>query len=244
MLYPVRRNINTLEYPIWCPSKILSKTGAFHSDKYIIECDGGLPTSFDVNVMNHLLSKAQINKSNVVEYKSMYSLLQELNINKSKKEYIRVQKAIDKYHKTIIHYKNNSFYITKDKYVSNPKISFIKNTSFGENLVVVFNETFIDLNNENYSLTLSTDIMREMKPYSKRLYEILVKSFGDGLGFNISINKLAEKLPIYGEAYKGWYKDVIFKSLDRLNSTLINNGSSEAYFMSKYKDILIFTKVE
>lgn len=242
-MYPVRRNINTLEYPIWCPSRILAKTTSLNSDKYLIECAAGLPTSFDVNVLNHLLSRAQTIKSNIVEYKSIYLLLQELNLKKSKKDYERIQNSIDKYHKTVIYYKNNSFYIAPQKYVSNPKISFIKNTSFTDGLVVVFNETFIDLNNENFALTLSTELMREMNPYPKRLYEILIKSFIDGTTFNISVDKLIEKIPIYTPSYKGWCRKVILDAVTQLNKALTVGGSNDYFSLTEYKNLFIFTRM-
>jgi hypothetical protein len=192
----VRRNINTLEYPIWSPSSNLAKLGEINTNKYLLECSIGLPTSKDIDILNHLLAKAQLGDSNVLEYKSIYSLIKELGLTPSTKEYKRIKKGINRWHRSYINYKNNSFYIAPGKYRSNPHISIIKNTS-EEPLTIVFNETFIDLNNEKYSLLLSSNFIRSLeKPYAKRLYEILVKSFRGNNEFSISTEKLMEKIPI------------------------------------------------
>lgn len=238
----VRRNINTLEYPIWSPSTALSKLGEISTNKYLLECSIGLPTSKDIDILNHLLAKAQLGDTNIVEYKSIYSFIKELGMTPSIKEYIRVKKSINRWHKSYINYKNNSFYIAPGKYRSNPHISIIKNTS-EEPFSIVFNETFIDLNNAKYSLNLSSNFMRSIeKPYAKRLYEILVKSFRGNNEFSISTEKLMDKIPI--RTFKNRIYRVTNSSIQYLNQKAFDNNMELRwnFFISK-DGIITFTEV-
>jgi hypothetical protein len=186
----VKRNINTLDNSIWCPSKngfsfLLSSRPDFN----FFPLKGFVPKSQDIDILNRLLYLAQSKRNPDLKFFSVTSMLKELGYEKSSSNTVSVISAVEKWQNVKLSFKSNVMYIIDFYIFDNPVVSGRRRY-----VQIRINKGFYQFNNDKYSVYLPIKAMEALKPYSKRLYEILVKSFYKRKHFNIGIEKLVTKM--------------------------------------------------
>jgi len=234
----VKRNINTLEYPMWSPSRILAKNTAYENKNYILKSSGMmLPTSFDMDVLMNLLSLSQTEKNCLLSFTSYAFISRILKLSHSMTTYTMVENSIKKWFLSYIRY--NSLY-GDGKYSKTSDIHIFEHITYPEKMEgnkfkkveIQFTKAFYYLNLEKYSLNIDIDFYTSIKnPYGKRLYELLIKSFQNGNEFKISLPKIIEKLPMPQGYVLSKKRECIEKGLESVNKSLSNRQATYRYFV-------------
>jgi hypothetical protein len=179
-----------LDNPIWIPSKDGNgETLSHRPDFNFFTLKGFVTRSKDIDVLNRLLYLAQSRRNPELEFFSITSLLKELGYEKSSSNISSVMLAVEKWHNVKLRFKKDILYVV-DSYI------FDENVTSGrrKHVRITMNKDFYKFNNDKYSVYLPIKDMEELKPYSKRLYEILVKSFYKRNHYNIGTEKLVGKM--------------------------------------------------
>lgn len=189
----VNRNIATLEYAIWNPA---SNIGTLYSHgEYMITSAPGIPCAYDINILNWLLYKAQSKKSPLIKYHSFRTLIMDLGYVPSKKSYRLVEESLRRWSCVVLNYPQDKYFRSPLKTLVFRRINIGSPTS-GKSLAVEieFTKEFFKLNNSKYSAKLPVKATASLKPYTRRLYEILVKSFYNREDWSCGIDKLKSKM--------------------------------------------------
>jgi hypothetical protein len=196
----VKRAINTLDHPIWNPNRAVHYKMIKEADYLLVvykNLQNHLPKSKDIDVLNRLLYVAQKNRSNILRFHSVSSLLKEMGYKKSKKNVDNVLGSLLNWTNIRICFPNSEKHIKDKSYEVIEKVKIEGYITSGRKryVEIYFDRKFYELNNSQYSVYLPIKPMEDLKPYTKRLYEILVKSFYKREHYNIGIPKLLEKIP-------------------------------------------------
>lgn len=243
-LAKVRRSINTLEYPLWTPSKNIAKLTAYENEKgYLIQGSEGLPTSRDIDILNHILYKAQSLKTMEVHYKSIYELIMDLGFNTSKISYEAINNSITKWIATFIVYPKGTYYGDKKRYDEFKKLNIINEFLFKKGEITIsLTPAFMNLNNTEYCKLIPVKIYQSLTPVSKRLYEILSKNFYRRSEWEIDFKKLIDKLAISKEhRYKSSIIRDVSKAIIEINGRFGSNYSLSHINKDKEDSIIGFT---
>jgi hypothetical protein len=242
----VKRNINTLEYPMWVPSTLNSKK--IESNKYLIYTNNlHLPHSKDIQILNMLLQMSQKKASNYIEIGNTYKFLTSLGFTKSNFNYKRLKLSLDIWHTTFIRYKE-SFY-SDGKLYTTPDIGIIKNKFLSnKNSFIELNERFLDIHKEKFALEIPLKIFNGIKsPTAKRLFEILSKSFikkntlGEFLPFYIKFDILRNKIPIGDKAGNVRFNNRISHYTNEINNSLCLFNAKRRFSYSSKNSVAYFT---
>lgn len=226
----VKKNINLLEKPLFIPSRTRIKQSVYEDNKGYTIATGhnlGLPVAYDINILNHFLMRAQKIKSNRIEYKSINYLLSEItgNRNNSKKAYDLLDESIGRWTETRITFKANSFYLKQGIRINKDKIPIlgrVRENKYG--LLIVIDEDFYNLNIDNYSMSIPTKILDDLSPYTKRLFEILIKNYKGRDEWKIKHDLLTMKLPVLTKMDRYDKKRIISSGLDEIEKTMNTFG--------------------
>jgi hypothetical protein len=240
----VKRNINTLDKPLWTPSRKWAGELEFEDSKgYIISAKSGIPTDKDMEILNHILALAQQSEEYTLSFNSMSSLLQELELDNSQKEYERVIRSLTKWSEIQLFFPKGTFYESNKKIPSFSLMSVLTFLKIDKGKVEIdFNKRFIELNESNFCKFISIDFMKSIEsPYAKRLYEILCKGFFGREVWSIGEVKLSEKMVVYYR-YPAELTKIVIKAVEEINLKLKNSGSNTSYKVSKKIGVFTFTK--
>jgi hypothetical protein len=195
----VVKSINFLEHPLWVPKNKITETVLKDKSGYTLESKYGIPNNTDINILDLLIAKQQQNPSSLEVEIGNYpiDLMKEIGYSKTQSNYNRIEESIRKWAKVEIYFPNGVFYYDKKREgreiakVINNIIDFDKTRT----KIIVFNKSFINANNDgSFKKTFPLVLMRNLSPFSKRLYEILCKSFYSGSIFSIARENLLDKM--------------------------------------------------
>lgn len=190
----ISKSINFLDKPLWTPSRKLAKETVYEDiSGYKISCDKGLPTSIDNDILNFLLFQQQRDDSKEITFKNMSKLLNGLEYSHNPRMYNYVLTALERWKNTKIVF--NEFYFGNGV-KSDYKLDYILDYKFDfKSLHITFNKKFLSVNKEsNYKSRIYLPYFSTLTPFSKRLYEILSKSFLFKHKFYISNEILKKKM--------------------------------------------------
>jgi hypothetical protein len=195
-----KRNINFLEKPLFVASRNRVKMDEYCDGRgYEIRCKTGLPVSYDIDVLNYLVYKSQHVHGNELDFRSVKDLLDALKYSCGTTSYLLIMESLDRWANTEASFKNDCFYLTADKSITIKKICFLTLKFFKgqRRFVVKMDPDFMEYNSKRYSKVIPVQLMQQLTPHSKRLYEILAKN--DTNLYNqeiwpIGIDKLRRKL--------------------------------------------------
>lgn len=195
----VIKSINFLEHPLWTPKRFIKETSLTDKTGYRIESKFGVPNSNDIDVLNILLARQQQNPEKLEVEIENYPLdiIKEINASKTSEYYERIEYIIKKWSKVDIYFPNGVFYY--DKRREGREIARVINNVIDLNKtrtkVIVFNKSFINANNDGtFKKTFNLNFLQSITPFSKRLYEILCKSFYSNDIFSITRENLLDKM--------------------------------------------------
>jgi len=216
----VRRAINTLEHPLWNPTKYLTSKYTDMGGATLYSNGLFVPRTEDINILNRLLYIAQAKRTNILYFNSMGHLVKELGYTHTYPNYNMVRLSLLRWKSTNIIFPLNEYRWAKGNVPTQiPVIAFFSYTTQsksgkGKKFEVIMGATFYALNNSKYSIMLPINSMEELKPYTKRLYEILSKSFYDRDEWVCSSLKLQDKMMVQKGGYV--FNSVIRKSVKEL----------------------------
>jgi hypothetical protein len=195
-----KRNINFLEKPLFVASRTRVEMDEYCDGRgYEIRCKTGLPVSYDIDVLNYLVYKSQYVHGNELDFHSMKDLLDALKYSNGMQSYLLIMESLDRWANTEASFKNDCFYLTADKSITIDKVRFLTLKLFNgqRRFVVKMDPDFMEYNSKRYSKVIPVELMQQLTPHSKRLYEILSKN--DTNLYNqeiwpIGIDKLRRKL--------------------------------------------------
>lgn len=200
----VVKNINFLEHPMWSPSRLLSETKFYKDDSgFYIEAYKGLPNKFDADVLDFLLSKQQETSEPVVFFKSIYDIYTSMGMPNNSISHDALRFSLRKWKGVNFCFPKGTYY-TKDSNIKGDLefgvISSIDNKKTGDNVAIRFNPDFLKYNEyNNFKKTIPLQFLKSLTPISRRLYEVLCKSFWDDKPFYpIGDEKLLDKLGCKG----------------------------------------------
>lgn len=235
----VKRNINTLEYPIWTPSRILSKATSYETENgYRIECSIGLPNGRDVDILNSLLYLSQQSNKNVLKFESHYDILKMLGYPINHSHYEILDDALTKWFKVNIIFPKGIFYSSDKKKTGEVKIHVLDHIKLIDGIEIKFNDTFLEINNEKYSRLIPLDTFRKIPSTPKRLYEVLIKNFHNRNNWLVGIDKVKDKLMIVSPRYD--YDSHTIELVEN-SISVINKVSFYSYGMVRKDDNILFT---
>lgn len=236
----VRRAINTLEHPLWSPTKPpISK----YSDMggYTVYSNGlNIPRDKDINVLNRLLYIAQAKRTNILHFNSLGHLVKELGYTHTYPNYNMVRFSLLRWKSTNVIFPLNEYRYGRGTVPTQiPVVSFFSyNTTSksgkGKKFEVIIGASFFTLNNSKYSILLPIKSMEALKPFTKRLYEILSKSFYERDEWVCGSLKLQDKMMVQKEKYR--FNNIIRASVMDLKNLIDIEVSLK-------KDIFTFKKV-
>lgn len=221
MINFVNRNINTLEYPLWIPSRIISKKIELRSNKYIIKTGMGLnlPTAKDIDILMSLMSKDK----QKLEFISIYELMKFLGYSCNGKEYERVKNSLDIWQATFITFRNKAFYLYGNKRTSIGDLSILtyKNVYPEEPVEIEFTSYFYDIHRDKYSLNIPLDVFKTIRnPYSKRLFELIYKINPNDVESttSVSVENIIKKFPFRRDIKPSEVISIIKKGIKDINN--------------------------
>lgn len=194
----VKRNINLLDKPLFLPQRAKTQLTELYSDNYLIRASKGLPVSYDIDILNLLLMKAQYGKSREIKFYSMNDIITQVGYNSSSSSsYDIIENSLDKWESVRIKFYGKSFYCGDGLKKSTDSIPvFGRNIINQKEIIIRFDQDFYDMNCSSYSRDISFKLLKELTPYSKRMFEILSKNFNNREEWFIGKEKLIEKIPI------------------------------------------------
>jgi len=223
-LMEVRRNINTLEFPLWVPT---NKLTTYKTDDYALQ-GVKLPTSKDINILMFILAKAQSLKTREVSFKSLDQILKGMGVSDASFMYNQLRESLDNWQTVFIRYRKK--YVYKGNYITTPDISVLsfKNIHKREPVIIHFSQEFYNLMEDAPSLLMSYNIFSNIKrPFAKRLYELLYKIIPDEGEVNISVKNLIKKLPLRYNIKPHKVVLMVSDAINYINNVLETYGSDK-----------------
>jgi len=246
----VRSDINFLEYPTWVLSKAKgnSITITRENGTYELKSPEALPNDTDSLVLYYLMYKA-LDKETGTYAPSVettrYDIAMNLYGQRTPAIYRRIEKALSRWTAIYVTFKG-LFY----NGVSHGSMGFHFLESFyidesDKRIVVTFNREYINhLNRTKYFRYISFKELKKMKrPMSRRLYEILIKSFKERSVWCISTSKLIEKLTLV-EKYPSKVIEKVIPAINEINKNTQLFVSLETYKNNDGETIFKFRKEE
>ena len=229
-LTPIMEDRNFLDYPNWIVTKrdhpqdnsltIYKEIGC-----YTITSTTFLPGRFDKMVLYFLLNtlhnEGDIKHGQVTT--TRYMIAQntlEQNQNFSKKTYMRIMDAIDRWQAITIQF-DGTFY--KDGIYTSKQFTIIDwhtlDTQTGD-LVVQFNDTYLNqLQSSTYFCPISYTVYRQLKrPLSARMYEILISACYNHNIWCVEANDLGQRLTLKKSKYPSQIMDAIQPAVTEVNT--------------------------
>lgn len=246
----VTKNINLLDRPLFIPSRVKVQRDIYSDGRgYEIKCTHGLPVSYDIDLLNLLLQKAQSTNKAEVAFRSMSELLQTLGYSPGKRNYELVTESLERWSHTYLSFRNNTFYVGSGRYTTVERVGILTINRIDRGGVkILINDQFIGLNSRKFATSFPIKLMSTLTPFSKRLFEILKKNdknFLHGAIWSISIDKLKLKIPVLSPIVNSKLLWMIEKSCDEINRENRRYGSRSDYYVlrsSTNNDIIRFTK--
>ncbi len=236
-----KRNINFLEKPLFIPSRTSVSQEEYSDGKgYKIKCSEGLPVSYDIDVLNFLMHRAQLAWKTELEFRTMRDLLRHLGYSDGKASYERVERSLDKWSKTRVSFRNFTFYIQGGDHINVGNLSILTYERGRTNSVLIkIDDDFFDFNRQGYSQLFQIKLMTQLTPYSKRVFEILRKNDKNldwSTPWKIGFDKLMLKIPTLTETTTPKLLWSWKKSVEEINRLMPGFGMRYRYTIERDPD--------
>jgi len=195
----VRHNINLLDRPLFVASSKKAKLDHYTDDNgfTLTTVKYGLPTIFDKKMLYLLMYEAQKRGTNVIEFKSVYELVQSMGLTMCIDSYRRVDRSLKRLANTRLEFTDESFYETSSKSKSVRSLAIVGDLLLSrDKICVTVEQAFLDLHEMQFTRNIPiATIMKFTNPVALRLFEIACKIIGSNSWF-IGLDKLQGKLAI------------------------------------------------
>jgi DNA-directed RNA polymerase beta' subunit len=223
----IYKSINFLEHPLWTPSrKMMAKQCYTDSSGFAIETYHGIPGAFDIDVLNYLLYQQQTNDTHELQFKSLYNIYRDMGYKHTDWYHEAVKNSIIKWNGVIIIIPKNTFYPHNHKYTRFGIINKSNVDRKDDDIVNIELDTeFIKRNEQNsvksYKRYLPIEFIKDLSPFSKRVYEILIKNFYNRKEWEIGIDKFLDKMMV-GDTlkYTSHVVNYLNRSIDEIEKKL------------------------
>lgn len=244
----VKNDINFLEYPIWVLSKVEGNKVVIERENgtYTLKSSERLPTDTDVLLLYYLLSKVfdpVTGKCSLGIETTRYDIA--MNVYNTRNSYIydRIIESLKRWSaificfKGLFHGGNGS---------GSMGFHFIESfkMNLGDNkLSISFNREFINhLNTTKYFRYISFEELKKLKrPVSRRLFELLLKTFKDRDTWCVSTDKLTEKLTL-SEKYPSQLLKKLRPAINEINGNTELSVSLDTYKNKNDETVFRFKK--
>jgi hypothetical protein len=216
----VKQDINFLDKPLWFQDCRNSGLGFVWKDidGYEYRTSYKLPDKVDALILLYLLMKSQrFNYTDKLEL-SRYEILKECGFLKNNREqyYDRLEDSLKRWHNVSISFKGTFYDGNKYIAIGFHIIDSYKINEETKNIEIVFNEDWLcKIKESSFFKYISFEQYKALKrPISRRLFEILCKTFKERDTWSIHLTKLGTKLTIYGRTIetKSESKTIIYAS--------------------------------
>lgn len=213
----IKQDINFLEYPLWFQNLRHDGKGFIWRDVEGYEyCSGYMPPDkVDMLFLLYLLRKAQQDGYNHNIVCSRYEILKGCNFPINAQYYERLKESLRRWSSVAIHFEGTFYdggtYYTKEFHIMKGSIN--QNTKLLD--VMIDLDWLLKIKESKYFRYINFELYKSLKrPLSRRLFELLDKSFLGRNSFFIHLTKLGVKLTITGEEVRTKHetKRVIYAS--------------------------------
>lgn len=242
----IKQDINFLEFPLWVPGergqKKLYEMNDLDGYRYV--SSNGVPSKIDMMILYFLMLTSQNKGHKKTIRLSMYEILKGCGFNPSRKE--RLKESLEKWMGVNISF-SGTFYDNR-KYLS-LNFHILESWKIEDNtpnqVEVVFNEDWLaKIKGSNFFKYISFAEMKHLRsPVAMRLYEVLSKSFYSKDVFQISSDKLVNKLQL-SQKYFSKIKEKIVPAVKIINEKTSLHIKLETRSTGKNEGVFIFTKVK
>ena len=199
----LKQDINFLEYPLWMQDSQAAEQneeGVLWKDRegFIYRAGYKPPVKVDYIFLLYLLLKSQKNGWNEQVTLSRFELLKECQVGTSTYWYQRLEDSLKRWKMMAVEFQG--IFFDSKKYLS-MNFGVVDSWNLEEEtkeLKVRFStEWLLRIKNSNFFKMIDFEQVKALRsPLAIRLYEILSKSFHGRLSWEISADKLAEKIPM------------------------------------------------
>lgn len=242
----IKQDINFLEHGLWQPGKGINKSVTFiDNDGYKFESIRGIPGKVDILTLYFLLLKSQEQKYERKIKTTFYQICQGIDSKMTKEKKERLIESLELWKRVLITFKGTFYDGESYHLLSFGIMDTIKVSDDKRYVEIHFNEEWLQkIKNSGFFKYISFTEMKHLRsPVAIRLYEILSKSFYKRNEWQISANKLKEKLSLQEEFYSH-IRHKIQASINTINRKTDMNIKVAFKKTKKNDGIITFTKIE
>lgn len=236
----IKQDMNFLEKPLWfCDIRSSDKNFVWTDiEGFEYRSAYKLPDKVDIVILLYLLKKCQENEYNPVVACSRYEILKACSISTNNANYERLEDSLKRWAGILITFKG-TFYDHK-KYIS-MGFHILNHYEIDEKtkqVVITLDEKWIlKIRESNFFQLLNFEYYKALRrPISRRLHEVLSKSFFTADTFTIGLVKLGTKLTLFKRTSKGdriHASDVLTKIKPAINEINRMAENKESYKLGK-----------
>jgi hypothetical protein len=199
-LQRVSHNINLLDRPMFVASPQKARMNVYSDNNgftIFSLAKYGLPTLFDKKMVYLLTNEAQKRGTNIIEFNSIYDMMQHFDLGTSIKDYRRIDQSLNRLANTRLEFTDNSFYETSSKSKTIRSLAILGDLLLSRDVIrITIEQSFLDLHKMQFvrMIPIAT-IMKFTNPVALRLFEITTKIIGSSV-WSIGLDKLQAKLAV------------------------------------------------